>query len=59
MDIIFLLKLALDKGVSHIQVFRDSSLSINWNEGRYLDSNVLSRPFVDYLKVVANIFDKI
>ena len=59
MDIICLLKLSLDKVVSHIQVFGDSSLSINWNEGRSLDSNVLSRPLVDHLKVVVNIFEKI
>ena len=59
MDIICLLKLALDKGVSHIQVSGDSSLSINWNEGRYLDSKVILRPLVGNVKVVANIFEKI
>ena len=59
MDIICLLKLSLDKGVSHIQVFGDSSLSINWNKGRSLYSNVILRPLVDHLKVAANIFEKI
>ena len=58
-DINRLLNIALDKGVLHIQVFGDSSLSINWNKGRPLDSGVLSRISVDRLKVVANIFEKI
>ena len=59
MDIICLIKISLDKGVWHIQFFGDSSLSINWNKGRSLDSNVISRIFVDHLKVVDNIFEKI
>lgn len=59
MDIVRLISLALHKCVSHIQVFGDSSLSINWNEGISLDANVLSKSLVDHIKVVTNIFEKI
>jgi hypothetical protein len=54
-----LLKLALDKDISEIQVFGDPKLVIEWMNGSYRIENITMGPLLDQVMVAAAHFDEI